>query len=76
MTPREKLLVKIEKFIARTAMNEIAFGVKSCGNGKLVSRMRAGGRGPCVDTAAEIEAFIDNYRDAGRHRTRREANAA
>lgn len=60
MTSTEKLLLEIEAFLAINPMGETQFGVVSCGNSKLVSRLRSGSS--CsLDTADKVRGFIRGF---------------
>ncbi len=51
------LLSDIEAFLAKTGMSPFQFGFKAIKNGRLVERLRAGGR-VWPETEAHIRAFM------------------
>jgi hypothetical protein len=63
----EALLREISGYCRRVGMAESTFGRLSVNDGKLVSRLRFGGR-ITTDTAARVRGFIDQNRDGLRGR--------
>jgi len=65
------LLSEIEHFIADTGMSAYSFGYKAARNGRLVERLRAGGR-VWPETEVEVRTFMHSERST---RPRKEARA-
>src|SRR5215472_12167763 len=63
----EALLREISGYCRRVGMAESTFGRLSVNDGKLVSRLRFGGR-ITTDTAERVRGFIDQNRDGLRGR--------
>ena len=62
----ERLLSEIDKFLAASGLSGYRFGLLAVKNGRLVERLRAGGR-VWPETEAQIRAFIiSRSRDARR----------
>jgi hypothetical protein len=51
------LLSEIDRFLRESGMGEFRFGLASVKNGRLVSRLRSGGR-VWPETEAQVRAFI------------------
>jgi hypothetical protein len=58
---RSHLLTDIDVFLAETGMGEFRFGLLAARNGRLVERLRAGGR-VWPETEAIIRAFMIDAR--------------
>lgn len=56
------LLSEIDKFLGETKMSEYQFGISAVSNGRLVERLRAGGR-VWPETEAKVLSFIRVRRD-------------
>jgi hypothetical protein len=54
------LIQKIDGFLEVSSMAESTFGIKTVNDGKLVSRLRNGGR-VWPETQDKIEQFIKSY---------------
>jgi hypothetical protein len=66
-----RLLTDIERFLAESGMGEFRFGLAAVKNGRLVERLRSGGR-VWPETEAQIRAFIISEQKAGlKHRPKR-----
>lgn len=65
MTPTQSLLNEIEAYLSKADMAESTFGRKTVNDGKLLSRLRAGGS-VSLDTAAKLRAFMETARDAAK----------
>lgn len=61
MSTRERLLNKIEAFIARVDLSESSFGVLVARDPSLINKMRRG-RSIGIDMVDRIEAFMRDYR--------------
>lgn len=57
----EKLLSEIEEFLSEAGIGEHRFGMLATSNGRLVERLRSGGR-IWPDTEAKVRAFIRSER--------------
>lgn len=53
----ERLLSEIDRFLASSGMGQYRFGLLSVRNGRLVDRLRGGGR-VWPETEAQVRAFI------------------
>jgi len=69
-----KLLQEIEAFMAETGIGAFRFGLRAVGNGRLVERLRSGGR-VWPETEMEIRAFMRNMRDKKPSPKRQRKNA-
>jgi len=58
----KKLLDEIETFLSETGTGAFRFGIKATRNGRLVERLRAGGR-VWPETENEVRAFMRLERD-------------
>jgi hypothetical protein len=61
----EQLLAQISDYCRRVGMAESTFGRRAVNDGKLVSRLRIGGR-ITTDTAERVRSFIENNPDLER----------
>lgn len=57
----ENLLTEIEEFCEEFSLGNYTFGYKAIKNGRLVDRLRNGGR-VWPDTERRIRDFMSNYR--------------
>lgn len=57
----ENLLTEIEQFCAEFHLSSYTFGYKAIKNGRLVDRLKNGGR-VWPDTERRIRDFMNNYR--------------
>lgn len=62
---KSDLLTEIDKFLAAENIGEHRFGILAANNGRLVERLRAGGR-IWPETEAQIRAFISSRSTAER----------
>lgn len=62
MIMSKKLLDEIETFLSETGTGAFRFGIKATRNGRLVERLRAGGR-VWPETENEVRAFMRLERD-------------
>lgn len=53
----DKLLTEIDEFLAEAEIGEHRFGILASSNGRLVERLRSGGR-IWPETEAKVRAFI------------------
>lgn len=58
---QRSLLLEVQNFLSETGMGASYFGVVSCGNCKLVTRLERGGR-VWPETEATIRNFIKSER--------------
>ena len=62
----KKLLEEIEAFLSETGTGTFRFGIKAAKNGRLIERLRAGGR-VWPETEIEVRAYIRLERDRLSH---------
>lgn len=65
MTMNEQIIREISEFCRRTGLAESTFGRRAINDGKLVARLRNGGR-ITTDTLERIRAFMAQHRDGAR----------
>lgn len=65
MTTNEKLIARIDAFLAKTGMAPTTFGRNACGDVNLVARLK-GGASVRTPTYDKIMKYINEYKPGGR----------
>jgi hypothetical protein len=65
-----QLISEIDAFLAESRIGEHRFGILAASNGRLVERLRSGGR-VWPETEERVRAFIAKRREAGTARQKR-----